>query len=115
MSGFPSPRARGEGHRHLVVPVTSGARVRGQLRVSLTRTSPLTFGYRLDALPNEGETRPSPRRRGEGMLTQGPHDARQAFALVLQRPADSAEPIDRSPLTAPRSTGARAASRAGRY
>ena len=45
----------------------AGAAVRGRLRKRLILSRPLTLGCRLAALPDEGETRPSPRTRGEGI------------------------------------------------
>ncbi len=45
----------------------AGAAVRGRFRRRLILNRPLTLGCRLAALPDEGETRPSPRTRGEGI------------------------------------------------
>lgn len=67
---YPLPAGRGEGRGHLVVSAMSGgeagARARGYRLISLIRSRPLTLGCRLDVLPDKGETRPSPRKRGEG-------------------------------------------------
>ncbi|GJD95162.1 hypothetical protein OCOJLMKI_2372 [Methylobacterium iners] len=52
----------------LVVHATSGARVRGSLRVWHFQKRPLTLGCRL-ALPTTRSAKPSPREQGEGMRT----------------------------------------------
>ena len=71
-------RLRGEGRRHPVVPAASGGEAAATVR-GRVRTHPLTFGCRLDALPDRGETRPSPRKRGEGMRTGAPASSTTPF------------------------------------
>ncbi len=54
---------------HLVVHEASEAKVRGRFRIRLFRKRPLTLGCRLAVLPGKGETRPSPRKRGDAVRT----------------------------------------------
>ena len=82
---FPSPRLRGEGLAPLVGGEASGATVRGLVRTRLLRRRPLTPGCRLDTLPDKGETRPSPRERGEGMRTRGEPSKDCAVASRIHR------------------------------